>query len=97
MKYFVTISIVVLLQFLYPKSAEAIIFLPALILIPIAKIIAIVIAGFSIPATGLGILWGKLSKKPILKTISIALAILLFLALFFGLFLKFINPNRPLF
>lgn len=96
MKYFVSIFIILLL-FVSPKSAEAIIFLPALILIPVAKIIGIIIAGFSIPATGLGILWGKLSKKPILNTILIAIVILLFASLFFGLLLKLINPDRPLF
>lgn len=96
MKYFVSILIILLL-FVCPKSAEAIIFLPALMLIPVAKIIGIIIAGFSIPAAGLGILWGKLSKKPILNTILIAIVILLFASLFFGLLLKLINPDRSLF
>ena len=85
------------LHFFFPKSAHAIIFLPALVLIPVAKIVAILIVGFSLPATGLGILWSKLSKKPILKTTIIALSMLLYLALFIGLLLKLINPDRPLF
>ena len=39
--------------FLAPQ-AHAIIFLPAIVLIPIAKIVAVIIGGFSFPALGVG-------------------------------------------
>lgn len=95
MKYIVSLLIIIFLHLIYPKSAQAIIFLPALILIPIAKIIGILIAFFSVPATGLGVLWAKLSRRPILKTVLLSILVLLFLALFMGLLLKIVNPNRP--
>lgn len=79
-----------------PKSAHAIIFLPALILVPVAKIIAVIIAGFSVPAMGMGALFSKISKKPLLKTIFIAIFILIFISILIGIVLKLVNPLRPI-
>lgn len=78
-------------------QAHAIVFLPALILIPIAKIIAIVIAGFSLPALGIGVLWNKLFGSSLRKTLIITLGILLLFSIALGIYLKIQFPERPLF
>ncbi len=80
---------------LYPQRAHAIIFLPAIILIPIAKIIAVVIGGFSIPSLGLGALITKLFGKSLKKTLVIIFLILLVIGIFLSLLLKLHNPDRP--
>lgn len=77
--------------------AHAIILLPAVILIPIAKIVAVVIAGFAIPALGLGTIWGRLFNKPIIKILSGIIVGLLLLGVFLVIYLKLENPARPLF
>jgi hypothetical protein len=80
---------------LHPQKAHAIIFLPAIILIPIAKIVAIVIGGFSIPSLGLGALIHKLFGKSLKKTLVFIFLFLVFLGILLGLFLKLHNPDRP--
>ncbi len=80
-----------------PSKAHAIIFLPATILIPIAKIVAIVIGGFSAPAIGIGALWSKLFKKSLKRTVLSVVIILLVIGLIVGGFLMIENPNRPIF
>ena len=78
-------------------EAHAIIFLPALLLIPIAKIVAIFIAGFSLPALGVSTIVSRLKGKPFLKTFIFTFSILLAIALVGGIVLKLINPLRPIF
>lgn len=97
MRYIVSIFFAFLILLVYPKSSHAIIFLPALILIPIAKIIGIILAGFALPVTGIGILWGKLSQKSLIKTVGTTVVLLLLLSLALGLLLKLHDPNRPIF
>lgn len=79
------------------KPAHAIIFLPAIVLIPIAKIVAIIMGGFSLPALGVGALWSKLFGKSLRRTITIIITLLVILGLVFAIFLKIHNPERPLF
>jgi len=78
-------------------SAHAIIFLPALILIPIAKIIALLIAGLSLPAVGVGALWSMLFHHSLKRTLFITLCIVCCVVLFSVLVLKLHNPARPWF
>jgi archaellum biogenesis protein FlaJ (TadC family) len=80
-----------------PPRAHAIIFLPALILIPIAKIIALIIGGFTLPALSLGALWSKLTKHSLKRTLLLIFLCLLTLSLAIGTVLKLANPNRPIF
>jgi len=77
--------------------AYAIIFLPAIILIPIAKIVAIIIAGFSIPAVSITAVWSKLFHKSLKQTLIILLIALILLGICVGFFLKLHNPARPWF
>ncbi len=83
--------------FIIPQRAHAIIFLPALLLIPIAKIVAIIIGGLSLPALGVGALWSNLFKKSLKRTIWTIAIILLITALLLIVMLKLHNPDRPLF
>ncbi len=92
-----SLAVVFILFYFSATPAHAIIFLPALILIPIAKIIAVLIGGFSLPALGTGLITGKLFKKSVKKTLGIvAISLVLFGAFLFFL-LRFLNPDRPLF
>jgi len=79
------------------QKAHAIIFLPAIILLPIIKIIALIIGGFSIPALGIGALSGKLFHASPKKSIPIIIGVLIILAIILAIFLKLENPERPLF
>lgn len=95
----VILSVLVFLciaAFLTPQ-AHAIIFLPAIILIPIAKIVAIIIGGFSFPTLGIGALWSKLFGKSLKKTIIILTSLLLLIAVALVIIFKIHNPYRPLF
>ena len=90
------VFILISMHFLAPK-AHAIIFLPAIILLPIIKIIALIIGGFSIPALGIGALSGKLFHTSPKKSIPIVIGVLIILAVILAIFLKLENPERPLF
>ncbi len=81
---------------LFTKSAQAIVILPAVILIPIAKLVALIIGGLSLPSTTVGVLWSKLFKTSIKRTLSIVLAILLILGVILFVALKLILPEHPL-
>lgn len=90
------VFILISMHFLAPR-AHAIIFLPAIILLPIIKIIALIIGGFSIPALGIGALSGKLFHASPKKSIPIVIGVLIILAVILAIFLKLENPERPLF
>lgn len=95
---FLLLSLILSLGWLFlAQKAEAIVFLPALILIPIAKIVVLLIGGFSLPALGVGVLWSKLCKKSIKQTLLVILAIFLILTVVLIIILKIENPSRPLF
>jgi hypothetical protein len=82
---------------IFPKPAHAIIFLPALILIPIAKLVAVIIGGLSIPALSVSAIWSKLTKQSLKKTIVLVIVALIVLAIIVAVILKIENPSRPLF
>ncbi len=88
--------ILIAVHFSAPK-AHAVIFLPAIILLPIIKIIALIIGGFSIPTLGIGALSGKLFHTSPKKSIPIIIGVLLVLAGILAVILKLENPDRPLF
>ncbi len=98
MKNKLLLSIAILsIFFLFPRPVHAIIFLPALILIPIAKIVAVLIGGLSIPVVSIGALWSRLTKKSLKRTITVIVGILLIIAALVAVILKIENPARPLF
>jgi len=79
-----------------PQPVHAIIILPALILIPLAKLVAIVVAAFGIPATSLGVLISKITRNKKLAII-VTLVFILLIALSTAIVFKIANPNRPWF
>lgn len=78
-----------------PK-AHAIVILPAVVLIPIIKIVAMVIGGLSLPAVGMSALWSKIFKKPLTQTIAWMLVVLLVLGVLLFLWLRVYLPNHPI-
>ena len=97
MRRLLVLTTVFLYTLIFPHEAKAIIILPAVILIPIAKIVALIMGGFSIPAITAGTLWSKLFKKSLKRTLLVILLILLTLAGVLVIILKIQNPDRPLF
>lgn len=77
-----------------PK-AHAIVILPAVVLIPIIKIVAMVIGGLSLPAVGMSALWSKLFGKPLTQTIAWMLVVLLVLGILLTVYLRYYLPNHP--
>lgn len=78
----------------FPQPAHAIIILPALILIPVAKAVAIVIGALTLPSVGVGIVMRKLFNTPIKKVVMSILIVLMIIISLTVLFLKMIYPNR---
>lgn len=78
-----------------PK-AHAIVILPAVVLIPIIKIVALVIGGLSLPAVGMSALWSRVFGKPLTQTIAWMLVVLLVLGVLLTLWLRFYLPNHPI-
>lgn len=76
--------------------AHAIVFLPALLLIPLAKLIAVVVSAFTLPTAAIGVFIAKVTKNRRLAW-GIAIGILLLTALIAALILKGKNPNNPWF
>ncbi len=97
MKKILTVLISVYLFFIFVNETKAIIILPAVILVPIVKIVAIIISGFSLPVIGLSAYFHKISNKPVLRGIFVGMLILIFMGLLITIALKIINPSRPLF
>lgn len=97
MRWILSVIVVFIIGLVFAPQARAIIFLPAIVLIPIAKIIALVIGGFSFPALGIGALWSKLFRKSLRRTIFVIIFVLVILAIILAIFFKLNNPDRPLF
>lgn len=93
------LSVIVIFQVfsLFAPGAHALILIPAIVLIPIAKIVALIIGGFTFPALSVGVLWSKLFGKSLGRTICVILAIFVVLAVILAIYLKLHNPERPLF
>lgn len=75
---------------------HAIVLLPAVLLIPIIKIVAIVIGSLSVPAISISALWSKLFGKPLHMAIAWTIAILIVIGMLLGVFLKIQLPDRPI-
>ncbi len=88
--------IIIFMTFSYAAMpTNALIFLPAIILIPIAKIVAIVVGGFAIPALGTSVIWSKLFGKSTKKAIVVAAILLIIIAIVLFVSLRMLNPDRP--
>lgn len=78
------------------RDTHAIIFLPALILIPIAKIVTVIIGGLSLPVLGVGGFWGKITKGSAKRGIFTGIGVLVVIAIILLFLLKIVNPEHPL-
>lgn len=96
MKILLTILSLLVIGFVFPKKTDAIVFLPALLLIPIAKIVALVIGGLALPALGIGVLWQRLYRSNPKKVILVLVGILFLVAVILAVILKITNTDRPL-
>lgn len=82
--------------FVFPPEAHAIVVLPAVILIPLVKLIAIVVGAFSVPVTSLGLILGKLTKNyP--RMLIVSFLILCIIAIITTLILRKLYPLNPWF
>jgi hypothetical protein len=84
-----------LLAMAVPRSAEAIIFLPAIVLIPIANILVVLIGGLTAPFAAIAAIFSKIFHIPLKKALAITLIVLFLVALSVVIFLKLQNPDRP--
>lgn len=94
---FVSLFIVGVTFFTFATRAHAIVFLPAVILIPIANIVAWVMGGSLLPGLGIGLVWHKFFGKSLLGTLIGILLSLLLIGLSTALYLYWQNPDRPFF
>ena len=90
------VIVLLLIGSVFPPKVHAIVILPAVILIPIIKIVALVIGSLSVPAVSLSALWSKLFGKPLHIAIAWTIIILLCIGIVLGIYLKIHLPERPL-
>jgi hypothetical protein len=91
----VTFFLIIFFSLVIVPQAHAIILLPALILIPIAKIVAVIFAGLALPSLGLSYVTHRLFKTPIQKAVTIAVLLLTVTCVLAAIFLKVFDPSRP--
>ena len=89
-------AVIGIFLFGYVEQVHAIVFLPALLLIPLAKLIAVIVSAFSIPAASIGVFIAKITKNRRLAW-GIAIAILLVITVSATFILKWKNPDNPWF
>lgn len=81
----------------YSQKTYALVFVPPLLLIPIAKLIAVILGGLALPTLGISTIVSKGKKNAILRTLLFFICVLLIVGILTTLFLKIQNPSRPWF
>jgi hypothetical protein len=79
-----------------PDSTQAIIILPALLLIPLAKILAVIVSAFVFPVASFGVLLGKITRNRKLALAVTGTAILIITGAAIVV-LKLVYPANPWF
>ncbi len=97
MKKIFSACIVCSLIFAFPGKAHAIVLLPAVLLIPIVKLVAIVMASVSVPVASVGVLWSRLFGKKLPVAVAWVILAVLVVGLSVGIWAKISSPDRPLF
>ena len=92
---FLTLGLIII-SLLIPTHVKAIIVLPAIILIPLAQIIASIIGFISIPLAGLGLSIKLITKNKKLA-IAVSLGILITVLIITILVLRYKYPDNPWF
>lgn len=80
-----------------PPNVDAIVFLPALLLIPIAQILGILLVGLSFPLYAIGYVWHLFFKMSLRKVFAIVSSILAIIILIVLIVIKILFPELPLF
>lgn len=81
----------------YSQKTYALVFVPPLLLIPIAKLIAVILGGLALPTLGISTIVSKGKKNAILRTLLFFICVLIVVGILTTLFLKIQNPSRPWF
>jgi len=93
---FILKVIISLYLFVYPPKVHAIVILPAIILVPLVKIIALVVGVFSVPVASGGAILAKITKN--YKLVILASCILLVLiGVATAIVLRVTHPANPWF
>lgn len=91
------VGFIILLYFIaFPPQVHAIVILPAIMLIPLVKLVALVIGAFSIPVGSAGILLAKITKKNKLVFI-ISFILILLISVLAAIVLRLTHPQNPWF
>ena len=80
-----------------PVPVHAIIFLPAILIIPIAQLVAFLLGSFTLPVVITSFIWSKLFKKSWKRGLLYSVIFLVALGITAVVFLKILNPDRPFF
>lgn len=90
-------GIIILCYFLiFPPRVHAIVILPAIILIPLVKLVALIIGTFSVPVVSVGVMLAKITKKNKLAFISSCILLLL-IGIIAAVVLRLTHPQNPWF
>ncbi len=73
----------------------ALVIVPALVLIPIVKILAVLLGAFGAPILGIGALLAHIKKWPRTKTLIVVITLIGALLLLGAIILKIMDPARP--
>lgn len=92
----VILTIIVIYALLFPTNIQAIVVIPAIVLIPIAQMVAAIISGLSVPIVSFGILIKIFTNN---RKLAVKLTILLFVltVLLSIIIMKWKYPDNPLF
>lgn len=91
---FFTLIIFLGISLIFPLHTHAIIVLPAIILIPLAQLVATIVGFLSIPIAGLGLLIKKITNN---HRLAVKISLLCFVLMVFAatLILRYFYPDNP--
>lgn len=96
MRVVVMVLLLPLFLIISTKEVYAVIFLPALILIPLAHLVGLLLIGLSFPLYAIGFVWHLLTKHSLKRTFVAATVLLAVFLLICAVVLKLLFPAMPL-
>ena len=90
---FILKIIIGLCVFIFPPKVHAIVILPAVILVPLVKLIALVVGALSIPVGSAGVIVAKITKKYTFVILASVILILL-IGIAAAIFLRITHPDN---
>jgi hypothetical protein len=94
---FVSVLSILIVYLYLSLPVHAILFFTPAILLPVAKIIALVWGAFSLPALSVGVIWRKLFRKHKKRVYFVIFAVMIGIGVLLAVVLKIANPSRPWF